>query len=198
MSEEDEAPAPRLLSEFAGAGRGLYRLTRFDPDWYEGFDFSAVGFLRSFLAPVLGLPFHLSVGAMIAQLAERQATGTAGLVASTLGYGVDALAFPILAALIARPLGIGQGYSALIVVLNWAGLLLNVMMAGATMLALVGGFGVLQFLGLLLLLLQVYLVWRAARETLTGELGVTMLMVVLWVAVDAGTDQVSGWLAKVL
>ena len=81
---------------------------------------------------------------------------------------------------------------------NWAALFLNILYAAATALVLVGGFTAYSLATLVVDALWVFVTWRAARETLTGELGITLLMVVLSVAVTAVCFQLAGWLEAVL
>ncbi len=194
MSED--ADRPRAGGEIAGAARGLTRLIRFDPQWYEGFDFSAGGFVRSFGAALAGLPFAIIMGAILFRSAGvSQEVLTRGLAATGVGYAVNAVGFPLLAALIARPVGVTQGYVALIVVLNWAGLFLTMLLAAGSLAVLVGAGPLFGLVSLLQIALKVFVVWRAAKETLTGELGVTVLMVVLFVALDFGSDYLGLMLA---
>jgi hypothetical protein len=189
--------------QVASAGRGLAGLITSKPNWPSNFDLSATGFVRSFLGPILALPLHLFAFAVVERAILNGKTMPAadfGLVA--LAHLIDMIAFPLLIALLSRPLRIGGGYPAFIIVMNWASLFLNIVFAGAALLALGGAQGVemFRFVYLMLLCFSVFLVWRSGRLVLSRDVAPVLLVVVLSVAVSAGADQVAGWvlsLAKV-
>jgi hypothetical protein len=186
-------------SEILQAGRGLGRLLRFSPKWTEAFDFSLSGFLRSFYGPLLALPFYVFFVAMVqaVQVAER------GVPLPILGIAagehlLDAFGYVLLIGLIARPLGIGAGFSAFATIVNWAALYLNAVLAAASLLLLGGPDGLEVFAQIyrILLVISVFLVWRAARETLTRDLAPVVLVVVLSLAWSIAVDQVMGWATR--
>ena len=179
--------------EIAGAGIGVGRLIRYDPRWPEGFTPTAGGFVRSFLGPLLGLPFYLLVSAAMS-------AGDAGPVsrilwASGVSDVINAIAFPALIAAIARPLKIGEGYAGFIIIVNWASLFMNICAAAAAALTLTGDGGqqIFVFVWLALFGLSLFVTWRAARETLSPEIPIALLMVVLSVGVGVLIDQVTGY-----
>jgi hypothetical protein len=105
-------------------------------------DTSLEGFWRSFAAFVLVLPF-----AVIALMSQEQLAAlgaeTGGAAESSFGVElavlvVDWLAFPLLFALLARPLGLGPRYVPFIVTRNWASVVVGAMMAAVHALFLVG------------------------------------------------------------
>ena len=179
--------------EIAGAGIGVGRLIRYDPRWPEGFTPTAGGFVRSFLGPLLGLPFYLLVSAAMS-------AGDAGPVsrilwASGVSDVINAIAFPALIAAIARPLKIGEGYAGFIIIVNWASLFMNICAAAAAALTLTGDGGqqIFVFVWLALFGLSLFVTWRAARETLSPEVPIALLMVVLSVGLGVVTDQLAGF-----
>ena len=181
--------AAAITREIAEAGVGVGRLIRYDPRWPDGFNPTTSGFLRSFLGPLLGLPFSL----LIATLSIGDAAPLDRLLwASGLSYVMNALAFPALIAALARPLKIGEGYAGFIIIVNWATLFLNACTAGVSLLILGGetGRGIFTVVWLVLFGLSLFIVWRASRETLSTEIPIALLMVVLSVGVGALTDQV--------
>ena len=189
-------PPLRAGSDIVRVARGLGRLLRFDARWAEGFDFSMRGFLQSFYGPLLALPFYVF---FIAMVQSTQASGR-GLSAVVLGAAaaehlLDAFGYILIIGLISRPLRIGAGFSAFSVVVNWSSLFLNAPLAVASLLLMGGedGLEVFRWFALLLFCSSVYIVWRAARETLTREIAPLALMVVLSVAWSAAADQVVGW-----
>lgn len=111
------------------------------PQGLQKLDITLEGFWRSFGAFLLILPF--AVLALISQ--ERLAAESAeamppsGSLALEIGVlGIDWIAFPLLFALIARPLGLGPGYVPFIVTRNWASVVLGAIMAAVHALFLVG------------------------------------------------------------
>ncbi len=197
--DKPRAPDPQsvdLAEQAASAGRGLVRLIAARADWPRYFDLSTTGFLRSFVGPVLALPLHLFAFAVVERTllgGKTMPTADFGWVA--LAHLVDMIAFPLLIAVLARPLRIGGGYPAFVIVINWASLFLNLVFAGAALLALGGAQGVemFRFVYLILLCFSVFFVWRSGRLTLSREVAPVLLVVVLSVAVSAGADQVAGW-----
>jgi hypothetical protein len=172
-----------LASEARAAPAGLLRLFRGGRDWDAAFAFTAESFLRSFAGPLLALPAYLLAVAVV----ERSGFGGAeagGLWSAALAHLLDALGFPLLLATIAGPLRLKAGYLAFVVVYNWAALYLNLLLLAASLLVLLGADGAVAFswASLVLLCLSVALTWRIARETLTHEVAVLALVVVLEVA----------------
>ncbi|MHB8285379.1 MAG: hypothetical protein ACYDD1_11965 [Caulobacteraceae bacterium] len=201
--DKPRAPDPTsndLADQMASAGRGLAALIAARPDWPIFFDLSTTGFLRSFIGPVLALPMHLFAFAVV----ERTILGGKTMPAADFGWValahvIDMLTFPLLIALLAKPLRIGGGYPAFITVMNWASLFLNLAFAAAALLALGGPDGVemFRFAYLILLCFSVFFVWRSGRLTLSREAAPVLLVVVLSVAVGAGADQLAGWILSV-
>jgi hypothetical protein len=198
---DDEPSAPDasssdLARQIASAGRGLADLIAAKPDWPKNFDLSTTGFLRSFLGPILALPLHLFAFAVVERaMLNGKTMPAADFYLVALAHVVDMTAFPLLIALLAKPLRIGGGYPAFVIVTNWASLFLNLVFAGAALLALGGAQGVELFrlVYLVLLCFSVFLVWRFGRAVLSREVAPVLLVVVLSVAVSAGADQVAGW-----
>lgn len=171
-----------LGREMADASVGVVRLIRYDPRWPDRFDPTAGGFLRSFLAPIIGLAIAAAVTAFFSRLASPgEAVDPRSLWAAGVSQIIGLVAYPAVVAMLARPLGIGAGYGAFIVVVNWASLFLNVAMSVAGSLLLFKGMG---FFGLVWMILfggGLFVIWRAAREALSPEIPLALLMVVLWV-----------------
>ncbi len=103
------------------------------PEGLAKLDVSLEGFWRSFGAFVLVLPFALLALISQTRLAALRAENT---VVAGHGLGVeiailllDWLAFPLLFALIARPLGLGPRNVPFIVARNWATVVIGALMA---------------------------------------------------------------------
>jgi hypothetical protein len=115
------------------------------------------------------------------------------MAAAALAHLLSALGYPALIAAIARPLGVGAGYAGFVIIVNWASLFLNVGLAAASLLTFGGqvGFNLFSLIWLALLGVSLFITWRAAHETLSPEVPVALLMVVLSVGVDVLADQIS-------
>ena len=177
-----------LAAEARSAGGGLVRLVRADPAWADRFAFTTGGFVRSFAAPLVVLPLYIAAVALV----DRGASGRALWGAGT-AHLIDAFGFPLLLAAIAAPLRFKAGFAAFVTVNNWATLYLNIALALASLLTLLGPDGLQAFswASLVLLCLSVLLVWRIARETLSFELAPIVLVVVLALGWSAFADEVS-------
>lgn len=133
-------------------------------DAIRDFDTSYRGFWRSFLAIILILPIYvLYVGAerrmILGDLPDGAAFDemTFGLT-RLLALVLDWIAFPLVAALLCRPLGFASGYVRLIVAFNWGGPIVSVVMA---LPAILFAFGLVpQFAASLLLFMALVLVVR--------------------------------------
>lgn len=189
--------APSLVREAAEAAWGLTALLRFRPDWHMGFDASARGFVRSFLAQAAALPFYLVAAALISRSAETP-QGAGLLWAAGVAHILDAIGYAVLVAFVCRWLRLGGGYSGFIVVVNWSSLYLNLLLALASLAAGFGreGYAVFGTAAISLFALSLFITWRAARETLTDELGPALLMVVLAVGFGVLCDQAGALLVR--
>jgi hypothetical protein len=187
--------AAALTREIADAGVGVGRLIRYDPRWPDGFDPTASGFLRSFLGPVLALPFYLVAAAMLAHTGEDHArVGANVLWAAATSHIGGAILFPLVVAGIARPLGFAGGYAGFIIVVNWASLFINMAAAAASILNLApGGYPFFMVVWIALVAVSLFVTWRAARETLSADIPPALLMVVLSVAIGVVSERASEW-----
>ncbi|WP_181699800.1 hypothetical protein [Chthonobacter albigriseus] len=184
------------ISRSTGAAWALFKG---DPQGLRQLDLSFSGFWRSFGVIVLILP---AFG--IALAAERQhilaATpvdaetfpASAFLVASLVTLILDWLDYPILLALLARPLGLQRTYVPLIVALNWAQLLAVLPIVAPSLLYLLGIIGyeaeeILMLIGFGVVLRYQFVITRIATG---APVGFVAGLVVL--------DLVSGMLVRVL
>ena len=196
----NEGATAALSREIGGAGRGVLRLARFDPRWPEDFDFSAVGFYRSFFAPALALPFTLVLTALAATEGGSKPLTATLLWAAALTHVITALGFPLLVAAFARPFAFTVGYAGFIVLVNWSNLFITFALCAVSPLTLLGkdGFGFFNFFWLVLSLAQIFMIWRSARMTLSTEFPPALLMVVLWVAIGVASDQAALFVARLV
>jgi hypothetical protein len=179
---------PGSLGEILNAGRGF-------------FDLTPGGFIRSFFAPAIALPFYVFAAGLIARnMAATPTVPTSDLWGAGLAHILDAAAFPALIALLARPLQISQGYGGFIIVTNWASLFLNMILAAASLFAFASADGLEAFklISLGVLGVWIFIIWRSGRLLLSKEIAPVMLMVVLSVGVGVLADAVSDWVVKAL
>ncbi len=109
---------------------GAWAIMRGRPEGLGRLDLSVEGFWRSFGAIVLVLPF--AVLAWLSQSLFPPAPGElpadvtrAGMLLQGIGLLVDWLAFPIVFAVLARPVGLSGRYVPFIVARNWATVLIS-------------------------------------------------------------------------
>ena len=114
------------------AGAWLVMLGR--PEGLKRLDLSITGFWRSFAAIALVLPFALL--ALMSQRRLAQASGEAPEAVGIGGPGPEALAlaadwilFPLIFALLARPLGLGGRYVPFVVARNWGAVVVAAIVA---------------------------------------------------------------------
>ncbi len=113
---------------------GAWLVMRGRPEGLKRLDLSLDGFWRSFAALALIVPF-----ALLGSISQRRLMQTAGDAPEAVGAGgpgAEALAlaadwflFPLIFALVARPLGLGSRYVPFIVARNWGAVLVAAMVA---------------------------------------------------------------------
>jgi hypothetical protein len=192
---------PGSLGEIFNAGRGALALAALRPDWTSFYDLTPGGFIRSFFAPALALPFYVfAVGLVARNMAGTQDVPIVDLWSAGIAHVLDAAAFPALIALLSRPLQIAKGYGAFIIVTNWAALFLNAILALASLLAFAGADGLEGFhvIGIVVLCVWIFFVWRAARLLLSKEIAPVLLIVVLSIGVGALAETAADALIRVL
>lgn len=112
-----------MIDEIKRSLFGAWLLARGDTRGMELFDLSVEGFFRSFVAALVAAPVYL-----LLILDRYQTTGMPAALGSVaaveaVGYALGWIAFPLLAVLLTRLLGLGHRYVPLIVAGNWAAVL---------------------------------------------------------------------------
>jgi len=188
-----------VLLDAAPATRNLGRLVVGRDDWAEGLDASTGGFLRSFAGPLMALPFALAADAALSQAAQPAAPrAAAALWVTGAGHLIDTVLYPLLVAAMVWRLGGKGGYGAFVVLINWMGFWLNLTLAATGLVVMAGApAAVVQVGGFALFAGSLYLTWRAARETLTGEIGFSLAVVMLAFASELGSYVAAAALVKV-
>jgi hypothetical protein len=169
---------------------GAYLLARFDPDGMNRFDLTSSGFVKSFWAAALVLPFYIIfvVGSFDG---TEVSTGTFALVRG-LAYVAGWIAFPIAMIFLASLLKLSSNYVPFIVASNWAAVLQTVIFVPANIVAtrtsMEGDFA--PFLFLVTLTVVLIYQWNVARTSLatTGLIasGLVAVDVLLGVMIDLG------------
>jgi hypothetical protein len=170
---------------------GAWNLFLDRPDALRYFDISIDGFWRSFAAILLVLPSY----AVIA-LSERAQIltdaipdgfdGGAFFVNKVISIGVDWVAFPIVFAFIAGPLGLGRTYSTFIIARNWGAVLAATPYAAVALLYLAGILSaeVTNFLWLAIMIVVIRYSYLIVRRALGAEIGVAVAIIVSDVALS--------------
>jgi hypothetical protein len=172
---------------------GAYRLAWFDASGMAHFNLTVEGFWRSFFAAVLVAPAYAILVGM--QLSTEAADFNLALVVLTegIGYVLAWCAFPLVAIVLTRLLGLDRNYVALIVAVNWSA----VLQTGAFLAALLLGAIVPEGMGTLIVTLTTLAIliyqWFVIRTALatTGGVALMLLLVdlVITTMINAGADQ---------
>jgi hypothetical protein len=172
---------------------GAYRLARLDPRGMTLFNLTFEGFWRSFFAAVLVAPAYAILVAE--RLAGREETLDLGwvILVQSGAYVLGWAAFPVVAIVLTRMLGLGSHYSALIIAANWAAVLQVGVFLAVLVLSLVlsGGLGAFLLMATTLaILLYQWFVYRTALET-TGGTALALLLVdlILNTAINMTADR---------
>src|SRR5690606_33630053 len=122
----------QLLAYVAQNLAGAWLLMRGRPEGLNRLDLSLEGFWRSFAAIVLVAPAALLAALSQGWFADAAAAGAPpdpNLPLTLLALAVDWTAFPLLFAVLARPLGLGARYVPFIAARNWAAVIVSAMVA---------------------------------------------------------------------
>ena len=117
------------LVEIRAALETAFRLVRGDAAAIDSFDLTFEGFIKSFFAAVLAAPFYIVLLSDSHDPASLTVSLPVLVAAEGLGYVVGWLAFPVIAALLTRFLGLSSRYVQLIVAANWVAALLIALFA---------------------------------------------------------------------
>jgi hypothetical protein len=191
--------------EIARSTQAAVALFRGDPQGMRQLDVSYEGFWRSFQVFFLLLPF---VGVLI--LSEKafllahtpllEETFPKGIFVTSriAGFALDWIAYPVVLAVLAGPLGLTRRYVPLVVALNWASLVAAVPAVVPHLLMLLGLVGeqlgaVLNLAVLALVLRYQFVVTRVASGAPTGvAIGLVALDFLISLAMSASITAVVG------
>lgn len=178
------------LAEIRAGVTGIYAMLAFQPGWQRHFDVSVDGFVNSFKAALYALPafilIMLSANHFLAGEANA-ADARVGLWEAVLQYARIWLVFPVLAYVIVKLLGLKTGFSAWVVVHNWAVFVL--LHVQALIWALnAAGIANAQVLATLIAFYQIarlFVHWRVAAGTLDMPWGLAAGVACIPLVVDA-------------
>jgi hypothetical protein len=172
---------------------GAYRLAWFDPSGMTNFNLTVEGFWRSFFAAVLVAPAYAILIAMQLSAEVEELNLALVLLTEGIGYVLAWSAFPLIAIVLTRLLGLDRNYVALIVAVNWSA----VLQTGAFLAVLLFGLIAPEGLGTLIvtlttlaILIYQWFVIRTALDT-TGGIALMLLLVdlVITTMINAGADR---------
>jgi hypothetical protein len=165
---------------------GAFQIMLGRPEGLNRLDLSLRGFWQSFAAIILVLPF-----ALVGLVSTRHMMGAAGDELRPLGSGdlaietvailLDWVAFPLVFAALARPLGLGARYVPFIVARNWASVVIAAMLAvlhGLHIAGLVPAQAA-PFLMLAAALIALRFLYVVARTALAVSVAIALPLVIL-------------------
>jgi len=158
-------------------------------DGLRKLDLTIDGFWRSFGAIVLILP--VAVIAMVSERAILPAIGgevaalTGGYVLAWLiAVTIDWLAFPVILALLAQPMGIATRFVPFIVARNWAAVLVNAIIAAPHLLHALGALptGAMPFVQMILFGIVIWFAYIVVRTAMQVPPVLAVPIVILEIA----------------
>jgi hypothetical protein len=172
---------------------GAYRLAYFDAAGMAHFNLTVEGFWRSFFAAVLVAPaYAILVGMQLAASAEEFNFALL-LLTEGIGYVLAWCAFPLVAIVLTRLLGLDRNYVALIVAVNWSSVLQTGAFLAVVLLGVIMPQGLGTFLVTLTTLAILIYQWFVIRTSLqsTGGIALMLLLVDLVITsmINAGADR---------
>ncbi|PTW62675.1 hypothetical protein C8N35_101722 [Breoghania corrubedonensis] len=179
-------------AEIRNSLAGVWQIFKGNPQGLRGFDLSIAGFWRSFLIVVpLMIPYLLVSKAQL-QIAISEFPGAENLELQAF-YWVEAgrllldwVAFPVVLAVLARPLGLTRHYVGFIVVRNWSELLAAIPLLAAALLYGIGVVGLdgFTFVSLVATGIALYLRFRVARVALEASVSFALGIVIFDMALS--------------
>ena len=172
---------------------GAYRLAWFDASGMAHFNLTVEGFWRSFFAAVLVAPaYAILVGMQLSAEAE-EFNWALVLLTEGIGYVLAWSAFPLIAIVLTRLLGLDRNYVALIVAVNWSAVLQTGAFLAVVLLGLIMPQGLGTFIVTIPTLAILTYQWFVIRTSLqsTGGIALMLLLIDLVITsmINAGADR---------
>jgi hypothetical protein len=180
--------------EVLSALYGAYRLAWFDASGMTYFNLTVEGFWRSFFAAVLVAPAYAILVGMRSSADAEGFNPALVFLTESIGYVLAWCAFPIVALVLTRMLGLDRNYVALIVAHNWSAVLQTAAFVAVVLLGVVLPQGVGALLVTLTtgaILVYQWFVIRTALQS-SGGIALMLLLVDLVVTsiISAGADRI--------
>lgn len=179
-----------MIADIQSGTRGIWAMLAFKEGWRTHFNVSADGFVRSFMAVIYALPafvlLMVSANHVLAGL-PGGADAQISLAGAVGQYARIWLLFPVIAYVVVKVLGLKTGFSAWVVVHNWAVFVLLHVQALFWLLA-AAGIANAQALGLMLALYQIIRLvvhWRVAAGALGLHWGLAAGAACIPLVIDA-------------
>lgn len=187
-----------LLAEGLLALRGCWRLLRRDPAAYEDFNLTIDGFWRSFASalPILILAyplFQLDYKFNVAWYLENgKDPPELQLGASYFYLLLGTVIWPLVAAILARLLGVGQNYVPYMIIYNWMGVLASALWGIPYLSSLVtGAMQSATILAWVVYPLLLYVSWYVAKTGLQTTTPVAFAFLLADLALSYGLGALS-------
>jgi hypothetical protein len=181
-------------AEVLSALYGACRLAWFDASGMTYFNLTVEGFWRSFFAAVLVAPAYAILVGMQSSAEAEDFNLALVFLTESIGYVLAWCAFPIVALLLTRMLGLDRNYVALIVAHNWSAVPQTAALVAVVLLGVV----LPQGLGTLLVTLTTGAIlvyqWFVIRTALQSSGGIALMLLLVDLVVtsmiSAGADRV--------
>lgn len=182
----------RLVEEGLLAMRGCWRLLWRDPAAFEDFNLTIDGFWRSFamVVPVLVLAYPVLLSA---QQSAVETAATAGENPPDVRLGVgyvyllaSVALWPLVAAVLARLLGVAQNYVRYMIIYNWMSVPMMALLAILHLLHLAPGAWVYTVLTHAVLFFSLYVSWYVARAGLATTIPIAFAFLFAEYALTSG------------
>lgn len=161
------------------AARGIYgawRLAHTDRSGLAFFDATRAGFWRSFGAAIVALPAYGALVALGIANHEGPINWASLVLVEAIAYVIDWFAFPLAAVYICRWLGKEANYFLLIVALNWAKVIVAIVMLPATLVTSLTVGSLLAIIPIAVFAAVLAYIWYVTRAALGGTGGEAMLV----------------------
>ena len=181
-------------AEVLSALYGACRLAWFDASGMTYFNLTVEGFWRSFFAAVLVAPAYAILVGMQSSAEAEDFNLALVFLTESIGYVLAWCAFPIVALLLTRMLGLDRNYVALIVAHNWSAVPQTAAFVAVVLLGVV----LPQGLGTLLVTLTTGAIlvyqWFVIRTALQSSGGIALMLLLVDLVVtsmiSAGADRI--------
>jgi len=174
------------------AARGVWRLIQNDIRWSDDFELSGLGLIRSFFAQIVRLPFVVVFVVLVSRTTGGPSSWPFVALACTFDL-LGAMTYLLVAMIAIRLLRL-PGALGFVILNNWADLVFAIAAGVLSLLAhyVDPDLKVFRLFWFAIVVpLEIFFVWRAARAALGADVSAAVLLVVLNVGIDVAADQLS-------